>query len=546
MQENTFFEKKSIRLVLKDERNIDWSNIIKECVGLANARGGEIILGIEDKDDNPPSEQKIPHNLPRKIYDRITQGTINVIISLPEIKIAANTGEYLQIKVLQLDQGIACTSDGKYFIRVGNTTKPVHPEEMVRLVSEKSAYIWEKQITSVKSSSFDQDKLNKFINRIKNSERVSDFVKNKSDIEILEYYSFIKNGYFTNLGILWVGTKEDRSNLLYAPIIQFIEYDHLGQKISKYLLDDYSLNPLEMIEAVMNDIKVWDQTIEIFDGLFRTNIPIFEKEIIRELLVNALAHRLYTIRGDIFINLYVDRLEVHSPGLLPFGVTPKNILFETIRRNETLAKVFYDLKLMEKEGSGYDKIYEILLSEGKKPPLVVEENDRVVVTIYKQIVKTEIVKLINNAKEQFQITQKEAISLGLIVQNDSLLAPELASILNISQSNELQNWLGRLLDFKIILKKGRKKGTIYYLNPDYIKRLGYKGKTTLKQIEDHRLKELILTDLKKHPKSKISNIQDRIGKEIRLNQIRKILNELLKNKNIYKEGELKGTRYFLS
>ena len=46
-------------------------------------------------------------------------------------------------------------------------------------------------------------------------------------------------------------------------------------------------------------------------------------------------------------------LQIHSPGRLPYGVTPKNILNQSIRRNEHISKVFYDLGLMEREGERY-------------------------------------------------------------------------------------------------------------------------------------------------------------------------------------------------
>lgn len=58
------------------------------------------------------------------------------------------------------------------------------------------------------------------------------------------------------------------------------------------------------------------------DGLYRQSVPAFDEIVVRELLVNALVHRPYTQRGDIFLNLYPDRLEVVNPGLLPLGITP--------------------------------------------------------------------------------------------------------------------------------------------------------------------------------------------------------------------------------
>ena len=124
------------------------------------------------------------------------------------------------------------------------------------------------------------------------------------------------------------------------------------------------MNPLEIIDEIIIKIPDWKDSIEISDGIFRKNILLYDEIVVRELIVNAFVHRVYNIRGDIIINLYSDRLEIHNPGLLPIGVTPENIITQSIRRNIQLAKIFYDLKLMEQEGSGYDKIYEILFSNG--------------------------------------------------------------------------------------------------------------------------------------------------------------------------------------
>ncbi|MFN3397236.1 MAG: ATP-binding protein [Sulfurimicrobium sp.] len=108
----------------------------------------------------------------------------------------------------------------------------------------------------------------------------------------------------------------------------------------------------------------------------------------------ALLHRPYTQRGDIFLNLHPDRLEVVNPGPLPLGVTPQNVLHTTVRRNEHLARLFHDLKLMEREGSGLDRIFEVLLSQGRPAPGLIETHDRVQVTVRRRILKPEIIDFI--------------------------------------------------------------------------------------------------------------------------------------------------------
>jgi len=188
------------------------------------------------------------------------------------------------------------------------------------------------------------------------SERVKQSVKEKSDEELLEHYLLADGEYLTNLGILCIGKRTDRARLGSAPVVQFIKYDENDAKVNKIVWDDYSLNPMEMLEGIWNEVPDWKESYEFPDGLYRQNIAHYEKTVVRELLINALVHRPYTQRGDIFINLYPDRLQIVNPGLLPLGVYTRNILHASVRRNENLAKVFHDLKLMEREGSGYDAI----------------------------------------------------------------------------------------------------------------------------------------------------------------------------------------------
>jgi ATP-dependent DNA helicase RecG len=346
MNEGQFTEKKSLRLVMV--KNPDWKSLARDCVAFANARGGIIAIGIEDNEEWPLPGRTIEKNLPQIIQKRISELTINTGVDV-SIQKSDNNGEYIQIRIFPSSATIASTSDGQYYYRLSDSCIPLLPDELMRLLTDKPAFIWEtKKVKTVNRSSYDKTKLENFIGDIRNSERVSKFVKDKTEDEILEYYLMIDGDCLTNLGILWVGNRNDRAKLSYAPVIQFIKYDENGTKVKKIVWDDYSLNPVELINAVWKQISDWSEGIEISDGLFRKFIPNYEEEVIRELLINALVHRPYTMRGDIFITLYHDRFEICNPGLLPVGVTPNNILHKTVRRNDKLAQVFYDLELVPK------------------------------------------------------------------------------------------------------------------------------------------------------------------------------------------------------
>lgn len=544
MEENKNIDKKSLKFL--KGKNTDWDELAKDCVSFANAQGGFIYIGIEDAATLPPEKQKIAdRNQPDIIQKNIAQRTINVSVAVT-IETAENKAEFLKVQIFRNAQTIASTTDGKYYVRVHDECKPIPPDEMARLAADKNAFVWEEQITKkVPASQYDESKRLNFLRDIRKSQRVSYFIKEMSDDEILDFYFIQKNGYLTNLGILWIGKRNDRASLLYPPAIQVIRFDDKEDKVWKLLLDDYFANPKELLEKVLNDVPDWQESVEVSEGMFRKNIPFFPIEVVRELVVNALVHRTYTTRGDVFINIYPDRMEIHSPGRLPFGVTPKNILSQSIRRNEHLSKVFYDLGLMEKEGSGYDLIYAKLLGSGKPLPTVIETNERVTVIVKKQFVSKEVVRLMDKASNEFTLKQKELISLGLLAQQQSYTALEISSILNQNEEVGLRNWLGRLIDLELVIKTGKGKGTQYAVNPEFIRKINFKGKTNLKNIEDYRLEELIIKDLTAYPDSGFSEIHQRIGLEINQYKVKRMLKNMVVKEILVTTGGTRGMKYQL-
>jgi ATP-dependent DNA helicase RecG len=545
MLENQQYDKKSLSFL--KGKNTDWDELAKDTVCFANASGGKILVGIEDHEDEPAAGQIIADKtLPEKIVKAIQHRTINAAVAA-NIITAANGAEFIEVQIFRSAQTIASTTDGRYYIRVSDECRPVPPDEMARLAADKNAFVWEEQISKrIHRSNVDQQKTNQFITDIRSSPRVSNFVRDKTNDEILDYYFLTKGEYLTNLGILWIGSRNERASLLFAPAVQVIRYNEKDEKVWKVTLDDYSLNPKELLSKIVFDIPDWQESTEISDGIFRKNIPFIPIEVVRELVANALVHRTYTTRGDIFVNLFPDRLEIHNPGRLPYGVTPQNILSQSVRRNEHLSKVFYDLNLMEREGSGYDLVYELLLGSGKPLPLVEEGDDRVTVTVRKQIISKEVVKLMDKANQEYQLKQKEIIALGLIAQHSALTSIQLSKILNQKDETGLRNWLGRLLELELVQSKGKTKGTEYFVNPDYLRKLNFKGKTDLKKIEPHRLQELIYQDLSAYPASQIGDIHTRIGKEIAQRKLKAELDKMVEISRLTKSGEKRWTKYSIN
>jgi ATP-dependent DNA helicase RecG len=215
-----------------------------------------------------------------------------------------------------------------------------------------------------------------------------------------------------------------------------------------------------------------------------------------------------------------------------------------IALDEHLARLFHDLKLMEREGSGFDKIYETLLSQGRPAPEIIETHDRVQVSIRRRILKPEVIDFIAKADQTYQLTQRERIALGLLTQQDALTARELATALELATTEALQAWLKRLLEWGLVKSAGRTQATRYFVDPALLRNLQFASETTLKRIEPHRLAALVLEDLARYPQSAISDIHQRIGGEIHPKQVKRTLEELTAKGSVRFEGDKLWRRYW--
>ena len=545
MKENSLYDKKSLRTVVG--KTADFAELAKDCVAFSNAQGGVIDIGIENDDTLPPAEQRVPEELPTTVVNKIS-GITHGVITSTEITTADNGGEFIRLSILRNPNAIAVTSSGKIYVRIGDNSVPVGSEDVARLAADKGCISWEDTVTDFLWTNADEEKLNWFAEQIKASDRVSDFVKQKDTKEMLDYFYMTdaESDRMTQLGVLFIGKQTQRGRIMNAPVVQCIKYDQYGEKVNKWLWDDFTKNPYEIIDEIWKTIPEWKESTEISDGLFRRNVPAYPESVIRELLANSLVHRPYTIRGDIFLNIYPDYIEIVNPGLLPIGVTVENILHTTKKRNEHMAAVFYALHLMEREGSGYDMMYEQLLANGKSVPVVTEGDDWVRVHVARRVVSKEVIKVMQYAAQSQELKQKQLICLGLIALHESVTASQLIGFLHLKDADALRPWLRPLVDKGFVVSTGeRSKAKEYRVGSRTLRNSEYKGQTSLKRIESYRLRELIMEDLKIYQPCPISDIHVRIGKEIPLRKIQFQLKQLIAEGKVVSEGQKRWTKYRL-
>ncbi|OGV69541.1 MAG: hypothetical protein A3K19_13980 [Lentisphaerae bacterium RIFOXYB12_FULL_65_16] len=104
MKEGQHFDRKSLRLI--DGPKADWSELAKDCVAFANAEGGTLHLGIEDKATEPPSSQRVSDDLVTRVRKRVPQLTVNVGVQASRVA-AGNGGEYIELRLWQTLRALA-------------------------------------------------------------------------------------------------------------------------------------------------------------------------------------------------------------------------------------------------------------------------------------------------------------------------------------------------------------------------------------------------------------------------------------------------------
>lgn len=540
-----------------EDKNIEYKGIQKirtgdkgfkelagTCVALANAQGGKIYIGIDNKTLMVGENQLITTQEQNDAVSKLRSLCFSVAITSSEILSDENGSQYFIITVFPSTKTIASTSDGKLFVRIVDKCEPVRSEDIQRLAEEKGAYQWE--INTTKYSWYDnivESNLQKFATEIRQSARVKEHIKQLDDIEIAENYHLIDGDKLTNLGVLWIGTPKQRAGLCYPLTVQYIVYNTLEEKVRKEEWHDLTMNPKELLLDIEQKAVELTYSYEFPNGLFRKQIRHYNPKLLRELLVNAFAHRSFTISNDIMIKVYPDRLEISNPGGLPLGISKENILHTKHRRNPNMIEIMSALEMMEGEGSGYDLIYELNAKEAKLPPEVDSSYNEFKVMQRAEIIDVEILPLLDYVMQNYQLSQKSFIAFGIIARERKILSTQLTKQLQLTNDDRLRSYIDKLLVEGLIVKTGTKKATKLQVNPLLIKNAKANIKTSLKTIEPYALKALIIEDVKKYAGSKISEIAARIP-DVGVDEIRKMVYSMV-DLELRTEGAKTNRRYYL-
>jgi ATP-dependent DNA helicase RecG len=201
-------------------------------------------------------------------------------------------------------------------------------------------------------------------------------------------------------------------------------------------------------------------------GFTHQEILEYPFEAVRELLVNAVAHRDYNLQGDnIHLNIFSDRLVVSSPGTLPGPVTLENLLEARFARNAVLSQVLSDLGYVERLGYGLDRVVDVTRNEGLLPPQFEEAGGTFRVTLFASPPVDETKRLVPdlNAYSRLDLNSRQQLALIQVATRQRLTNHEYQQLCPDVHAETLRRDLADLVSRGILIKVGDKKATYYIL-----------------------------------------------------------------------------------
>jgi len=481
----------------------DWSEFAKYSVSFANGAGGCIRIGV-DETDTPPQDQLIAEAVAKRAHKRILELTMNVAMN-SQVKRANNGGEYLEILV---DSSLkaAYTTSGRYYIPVAKSCVAIVGGDILRLAKERPGFRWESTAGSESISNVDSGKIAQLCERIRSANKIDASVREKSDSDLLFHYDLAVGSVLTSLGVLMLGTASARRGLGIAPVLRVVRYDESDAILENKLIDDYIYPLHELLDVACSDS---------YD---------LHADVLCELVVNAFVHRPYSQEDEICVSIYPDRVEVQNAGRLPLGVTVHNALHAHRIRNVALVRIFCDLGLMAGTGQGYNFLYDKLLSSGRSAPTIEEGPDGVRVSVERHVSAPHVAELIAEASAEHALTQRERITLAILANNERMSAQEISNALDIDVSEEFNAWLGRLLEFDLVVQIGKPAAHIYAVNPELRPEdLTSKG-PPLERIDPVLLRNFVHEDVMCH----LDATDTEIGRRIRERIVAKITARMIK------------------
>ncbi|MDR0720460.1 MAG: putative DNA binding domain-containing protein [Treponema sp.] len=372
--EDSTFETKEVNCSGSAVSSPHKNSMADELAAMANTNGGVVVLGIHDKTHEITG-------LPLDKLDSIETWLRNISNDLidPPLKCGmqklfvqtGNSNEKPIIKITVPKSIFVHKSPGGYFQRIGSSKREMRSEILARLFQQRS------QNRIIR---FDEQIAGDADLNVLNKELWERFKTPLSPLEDLEFLIKLKLASYDDDGVVHPTV----SGLLMAcerpeafipnAYIQAVCYN--GEQQTAEQLDAQDITgPLDQqIKNACKFVRSNMKTFAIKDP-GRIETPQYSMNAVFEALVNAVAHRDYSIYGSkIRLHIFSDRLELYSPGTIPNTMTIESLPLRQSSRNELLTSLLARCR-MNVDAEGSRRVY-IMDKRGEGVPVILVESEK--------------------------------------------------------------------------------------------------------------------------------------------------------------------------
>lgn len=442
--------------------DVPLSRLAATLVGMANTAGGMVILGI-----SPRSGQVQGVRDPEKAIDRVFQAALipdpPLVLPIPLIQTIAGT---TQIKVLKvfIPAGLpyVYSLDGSYLGREGNLTGPLSARRLRQLLMDRGAIQFETEVPP-NASTDDLDPLQ--------IEAYRDALKLPKPVDSKEL--LIRRGCLT--------MKDGQHRPTYACLLLFGRHPQqwlpnasilaarfFGEMLSdRFIKNEITGTLPSQLRQVESFIYEHLRNVVRLIGFTHQETLEYPLEAVRELCVNAVAHRDYNIQGDnIHINIFSDRLEVTSPGHLPGPITLDNLLEARFSRNAVIVQVLSDLGFVERLGYGLDRVVSLMRQHILPPPRFEEVAGNFRVTLFGYLENPEEaqrVAAILSAYQFDELNPRQQLAVSYLATHRRITNSAFQLLCPDVHTETLRRDLSDMVSRGVLIKIGEKRATYYIL-----------------------------------------------------------------------------------
>jgi len=359
-------DKKAIlRLITKEEGNelefkVQFNDsVLKTISAFANTIGGLILIGVNNK------KEVVGIDLNDKDFQRISNKVVDELGFTPDFEIAnINNKSILIIKVKK--SSIPISYKGKYYKRVGNTTREMNFQELKRFFQKDLR--WERlSDNNFSIDEIDENTVRDFLRTAKSKGRLTVFNGDEPVKEIFEKLGLMEKGKIKNAGILLFG-KNPQKYFDQAKVRVIRLKDNISIIGDRWIEGNLFNQFRETEEAIKNFINV---KYEI-KGFNREDIWDYPLEAIREAIANAILHKDYLRPVVVQVKVYDDKIWFFNKGGLPeeWDVARLFDHHSSEPRNPIVFNIFYLVGIVESVGSGIERIIKALKEAGLPSPKI--------------------------------------------------------------------------------------------------------------------------------------------------------------------------------